>query len=271
MTHESFGGGLETRQAVTHQLRETAPVLIAVWVLSLAAFAIVCYLHFQDRVLAYQLIDDPAPFAGLAPCTGLMSNIGVLIWCAAAAVCGFCGATLRGVPGKADLSTFLLILGGFNAWLGMDDLLVLHEEAAEALFGFESRHVGEGLLFLAYGVIVAIGYAKFRAIIWRSDIVLLAAAAASFGISIALDVVLQLNLGGYNIFLEAVLSQSWGGPVADISEELLKLNGVLLWFIYLYRMSYRSTRDAMRLHDPGGSDRASSRVPKPQKKRSRRF
>jgi len=53
-----------------------------------------------------------------------------------------------------------------------------------------------------------------------------------------IDVVLTMDMGGNNFFLDAVLSVSWGGPIIDLTEEILKLNGVLIWFLYLFRTGY---------------------------------
>jgi len=258
---------LPSRRELTAQLRATAPVLVVATVFTAAAFVVVSYLHFDERVLAYQLIDDPAPFAGLASYTGLLSYLGVLAWCAAATVCGFCGALLWRVGQARELSRFLLILAGLNVWMMLDDLLILHEDLAEWLVGFESRHVGEGLFFLAYLIIVSICFVRFREIVMRSDYLLLAAGAVSFGISTALDVALQLEMGGNNPFLEVVVSRSWGGPLADISEELLKLNGVLLWFAYLARLAFGGVREAMRHPATAVIEHQSNRPPATKRRR----
>jgi len=245
--------------AVRDQLRATGPILLAALALLVASFVVVATLHFQDRVLAYQLIDDPAPFMGLPSYTGLLSHAGILVWCAATTVCGFGGALLWGGCGTRDLSRFLLILAGANAWLALDDLLVLHEEWAVKWLGFESRHTGEAIFFLAYGAFMAACFWRFRATIVRTDYLLLVVAIVVFGVSTALDVVLQLDMGGNNIFLEAVLSRSWGGPVVDIAEELLKLTGIVLWLAYLTRVAFLAARDAMRPVPIGAVDHQANR------------
>jgi len=61
-----------------------------------------------------------------------------------------------------------------------------------------------------------------------------------------IDVLLTLDMGGNNFFLDAVLSVSWGGPIIDLTEEILKLNGVLIWFLYLFRTGYFVVRAEMR-------------------------
>ncbi|MGH2561833.1 MAG: hypothetical protein ACRDJH_22450 [Thermomicrobiales bacterium] len=87
---------LPSRRELRDQMRATAPVLIAALIILAGTFLIVSILHFQERVSAYQLIDDPAPFAGLESYTGVLSHAGVILWTAAVTVCAFGGALLAG-------------------------------------------------------------------------------------------------------------------------------------------------------------------------------
>ncbi|MGH2561834.1 MAG: hypothetical protein ACRDJH_22455 [Thermomicrobiales bacterium] len=61
------------------------------------------------------------------------------------------------------------MLAAVNAWMALDDLLVLHEDIAVRMLGWESRHVGEALFFGAYAVIMAVILWRFRLTIARTD------------------------------------------------------------------------------------------------------
>lgn len=233
---------------MTVDWRKAAPVVLAGLLLSLVAFSVAGYLHFDDRVLLYQLIDDPAPFVGLPWYTGSLSYFGVLLWCASASACAMAGALLleSAALHRRQLSRLLLLLAGVNLWFCLDDLLLIHEELAEKFFGWESRHKGEALIFAVYAVLAVVFFWRFRAIFAQTEMLLLAVAVVCFAASIAIDVVLTLDMGGNNIFLDTVLSVSWGGPIIDLTEEILKLNGVLIWFVYLFRAGFFAVRDELR-------------------------
>jgi hypothetical protein len=223
------------------------PALPAVLIISLATFAVVCYLHFDDRVRAYQLMDDPVSYAKLEWYTGVLSNAVVLLWCASAAVCVFAGLLLWGA-GDAhlqQLGRFFALFAAVNVWLMIDDLLLIHEQVARLLVGRASQHAGEGLEFALYAAIIAGGMWRFRTTIARTDSVLLTGAIVSLLASAAIDVGFQLELGGDNLFRETVLSVSWGPGLIDISEEILKLNGAMLWFVYFLRTGLSGASDVV--------------------------
>ena len=227
--------------------RRPGTVLPVVLMVSLATFAAVCYLHFGQQVRAYQLMDDPVSYAKLEWYTGVLSQVVVLLWCASAAVCGFAGLLMRGSGDTrlCRLSQFLLLLAVSSLWLTFDDLLLLHEQVARHLVGREYQDAGEGLLFVLYAVVMASCFWRFRTTIAQTEHILLAGSVVSLLASAAIDVGFQLELGGNNLFRETVLSVAWGAPVIDIAEEMLKLNGAMLWFVYLMRTGYSAVEDVM--------------------------
>ena len=222
------------------------PVVVMI---SLVTFGAVCYLHFGDHVRAYQLMDDPVSYAKLEWYTGILSNAVVLLWCASAAICAFSGVLLRssGDAYLRRLSRFLILLAVSNLWLTLDDLLLVHEQVARQLVGRASQHAGEGIEFALYAAVMAACFWRFRATIARTEYVLLAGAVVSLLASAVIDVGFQLELGGNNLFRESVLSVSWGPSLIDISEELLKLNGAMLWFVYFLRTGLSGVGDVISL------------------------
>jgi hypothetical protein len=192
----------------------------------------------------------------------VLSQVVVLLWCASAAVCGFAGLLIRG-NGDAHLrrlSQFLLVLAVASLWLTFDDLLLLHEQFARHLVGREYQHHGEGLLLVLYAVVMASCFWRFRATIAQTEYVLLIGALVSLLASAAIDVGFQLELDGNNLFRETVLSVSWGASFIDISEEILKLNGALLWFVYFMRTGLGGVRGVISAQAPDIGARGSTAV-----------
>ncbi len=129
-----------------------------------------------------------------------------------------------------------------NLWMLVDDLWLIHEQLARLVFGKESQHTGEGLIFIVYAALIGSTFWHFRETIRTTQYLLLLVAIGSLGLSMAIDVSFQLELDGRNTFRETVLSVSWGANAIDIAEEILKLNGALLWIFYFAQTSYRGVR-----------------------------
>ena len=242
-----FETGAKTIPHPVGRVHRPRLALPAVLMISLVASVIVGFLHFEDRVPAYQLMDDPASYAHLEWYTGVLSNVVVLLWCAAAAVCGFAGFLLRGTDDThfRRLSQFLVLLAVSSLWLTFDDLLLLHEQVARHLVGREYQHHGEGVLFVIYGIVMAGCFWRFRSTIARSEYALLIGSVVCLLASAAIDVAFQLELDGNNLFRETVLSVPWGASFIDITEEMLKLTGAMLWFAYCIRTGSSGVKDVM--------------------------
>lgn len=250
----SYDAGARPASDASGWMRRPGPWLPFVLVVSLLTSVTVGYLHFGDRVHAYQLMDDPASYAKLEWYTGALSNVVVLFWCAAAAVCGFAALLMRGSAEATlrRLGQFLALLSVSSLWLTFDDLLLLHEQVARHLVGREYQHHAEGVLFAGYAVVMAVCFWRFRATIARTEYALLIGAIVSLLASAAIDVSFQLEMDGNNLFRETVLSVWWGASFIDITEEMLKLNGAMLWFVYLMRTSLSGVRDVIseRVREP---------------------
>ncbi len=82
---------------------------------------------------------------------GAVSNLGVLIWSSATAVCLFAAAMIIGVTGFTRNAIFLLTAGLFTGFLALDDLFLIHENVLPAL------GVSQPATYAAYAL-VAFGY-----------------------------------------------------------------------------------------------------------------
>lgn len=177
---------------------------------------------------------DLAAIAGVHPLAGFLSNIGILLWCAAATVC-LCAAYVARRRGDTRVSRFLFFSGLFTAVLLCDDFFLVHEQLAPSYLGLH-----EDVVVASYALALLCYAWVFRAEIWRTEFGLLFAAAAFFAVSIGLD---ALNPGGrYHLFIE----------------DGAKLLGLANWLAYYLRTSL-----ALALPDlaVAGARRSSGRSP----------
>jgi hypothetical protein len=212
-------------------------IIAAIGLMTLGTSLFIAFLHFEGHVSVYRLISDPAPFVGMPWYFGSLSQAGVLIWIASASVCAFAARLLwnSGALDQRRLSRLLTILGAGSLWMALDDLLLIHEQLGRLMFDQESRHTGEALVFGAYALMMLGCLVRYRECVEQTEVAILFAALLSLAASVAIDTVLQLDIGGNNFILEIVLSRSWGGPTIDIIEDLLKLNGGMLMLAYFAR------------------------------------
>ena len=74
----------------------------------------------------YKFTADPTATLSAHPFTGLVSNIGIIFWCATVAICFFTFAIYR-ASNQDKISIFLLISAFLSLILLLDDLFLFHE------------------------------------------------------------------------------------------------------------------------------------------------
>jgi hypothetical protein len=125
---------------------------------------------------------DPAQTVDAPFYLGLVSNIGILIWCTGGVIALFAAAMLTGRPGRAEPRRFLLWSGMLTLAVMLDDLLLLHDKVIPDL-----THLPEQAVNLVH-LAVALAYVvRFRRLIFAADRRLLVLATALMGISLVLD------------------------------------------------------------------------------------
>jgi hypothetical protein len=130
---------------------------------------------------AWLFTRDPAAIHVSDPMLGALSNLGAVLWAAAASVTLFAAALLRS-PQVAEVRAYLAYAGALTAWLLLDDLYMFHERVLP-----DSVGVPQWLVLTTYVVLVAGLCARFRRLIVATDYRLLAVAGACFALSIASD------------------------------------------------------------------------------------
>ena len=124
---------------------------------------------------------DMAQIGGIHPLSGILSNLGIILWCATAATCLFSALVLR--SGPSDAYYFLLSSAGLSAALLIDDFFAVHDFLAERYL-----HIDEKVVIAALGVATVVLLVAFRpTIILKTHYRLLLLAPGFFAISVGAD------------------------------------------------------------------------------------
>src|SRR6266545_2176521 len=148
--------GFEMKTASTRQMLITFVPSISI----LVATAMVSVL-FQVRMDA--MFQDVAAFAKIHPLTGILSSLGILLWCAAASICFSAAMTLRKVKPR-DTFLFLLSSALLSTYLLFDDLFQFHEALAPRYLG-----LNEKVVYAALGIAVSAYLVAFRRVILQTN------------------------------------------------------------------------------------------------------
>ena len=199
---------------MSNRLSNTGVATGIVLVVCVAIFSLIGVVHIWKDVSIEMLTKDPVAVADLPAYTGFVSQLGIFIWAATAAVCLFTFAIQQRAL-KRSGGSFLLASGLLTFALGFDDAFLLHEQVLPG-FGVDQYVVMVGYMVL---VLCYLGY--FFRQIWRTDYWLLACALAFFACSVAID---------------------WWDPQIDRStlflfEDGAKLIGLVCWAVYFLRLS----------------------------------
>jgi hypothetical protein len=147
-----------------------------------------------------------------------LSNIGVVIWSAAAGVCFFTYGIIR-ARGSGDANPhFFLAAGLITLLLLLDDLFMLHEVVFPVHLG-----VPEDVVYATHACLLLWFLVWFRSVILQSSFLLLVLAFAGFSVSIGVDLTASL----YFV------------PGLYVFEDGGKLFGIVSWTGYFVLVSAR--------------------------------
>jgi hypothetical protein len=169
---------------------------------------------------ASALVRDPAAIARHPFYYGFFSNLGVLLWSATAGALWVAGLALRGSPGDARRSSFLLWFAATTTLLGLDDVYMLHEDVYRRFLP------GSSVVPLAlYASLLLAGLMRFHRQVLDSDFGALAIALSGFGVSALFDVTVARPT-----------------PLHHYLEDGAKLLGIIAWAGYFGRESVQALR-----------------------------
>ncbi len=164
------------------------------------------------------LTRDPSAVANVPWHVGAVSHIGVLHWCAAAAVCVFAGLLLWQRRAGLRQIAFFASAAGLSALLMFDDLYMLHEAVGPQIFSV-SEKVFLGIDAALLGLFLLV----FARDILRRDWLILACAFGFFGLSIVVD---QLSHRESDLMI--------------LAEDGAKLIGAAMWLTFFTATALRT-------------------------------
>lgn len=180
---------------------------------ALIVYIVVLALSFAAGIEPHLVLRDLMQTCNHPIGVGMLSNLGILLW-AAAAISFF--ASFSGLVRQRSLRLLLLVGGILSTLLCLDDLFLLHD-----------RHVlgHEGSYYILYAVLVLFILVRFRKLILQADGLAFLAAALFLGLSVLSD-----------IFQESL-------PVdyatVQLFEEGFKFIGIACWLAFWWQASLR--------------------------------
>lgn len=184
-------------------------------------------LYAQPWVPMSNLIRDPAAILNGRFYDGFVSNVGVLLWCAAAAICLFRGCESWVRRGEAGVARFLLSAGALTSILLLDDLFMAHEQILPDVFG-----IPEKAILAAYPLLLCAHLFVNRRPIVQADAPILLLSLGFFGVSTVFDVVVPYH------FYETAAGLEVNRGV--ILEEAFKFLGISAWTVFHVRAAWRA-------------------------------
>lgn len=181
------------------------------------------------EVAIAHLMGDTTSLARVPPYFGAVSVLGLFVWSAAIAVCLYSAALLRRLGARPE-ARFLALSGALTTVLLVDDGFLLHEHGW--YLGVPST-----MVFLAYGLMVAVLFIRYRDVARAHVPGLLGLAVAFLGLSVVFD---KLH--------DAGLHEPLGPHATAISmilEDGFKLLGIVGWLNYYVWASRRHLADAV--------------------------
>ncbi|UHQ54915.1 MULTISPECIES: hypothetical protein [Microbulbifer] len=191
---------------------------------SLAKLYLPVFLGLVALVLLSRLLEvplqnltrDPLAVVRAPFYTGILSNLGILLWCATAAICLFSAVLLGPLGGAGEKRLFLLWSGAFTTVLLLDDLFLLHEVVFPYYLNLRERYV-----ILLYGFCMVVFLLRFWRLILQTDFLIFLCACGFFTLSLGVDKLPEDIL-----------------PLHHIFEDGSKFIGIVSWLFYLGRMSF---------------------------------
>lgn len=210
------------------QLKPLLPILFRTYIPVLCILFAIAIIRLPSGVAIHHLTRDPSAITRTPFYFGLLSNIGVLLWCCSATVCFFSSIVLqKNINNSKEFSSFLLFSGLITVLLLLDDFFLLHEEVFPYYL-----NVPEKVVYTGYGIAILIYLLRFRTTIVKTEFLLLFFAFAFLGLSVNIDL-LQQKFSLLETSLEALL------------EDGTKLLGIVSWCTYFVRLCIQQVRSTV--------------------------
>lgn len=191
---------------------------VPVWGALCAVLAAAAFGRAQLDIPWKHMMGDPAVVAGWPVYLGFVSNVGGLLWAAAAGIFLFAFHMQRAFHAGVDASRFFLASGLFVALLGLDDVFMLHDVVLPRYLS-----IPQSLVIATYALLALAYLVHFAPVLARTAYPVFLAALALLAASAALD---QLQ-DRFHVAFAGI--EFW--------EDALKLLGIGTWLSYALHAS----------------------------------
>jgi hypothetical protein len=199
---------------------------LAALVILIPLLAFLTYVIWQQNAPVYEYLDDPVGYIGKMY-YGIGSNVGMLFWCSAAAICLFSGALLKRAGAyRIEFARFLWFSGVVTAILLLDDLFLLHDRVIPIY-----TRVDQEALYIGYVAMLGLYLFEFRNTLLKTEL---------------LPLVLAFVLMATSVFVDEAVENGWlsisYSPLSYLVEDGSKLLGISMWFLYFARVCWLQMR-----------------------------
>jgi len=166
---------------------------------ALLILATMVFVHVHSQVPFANMTRDVTAIAQINPLSGMLSNLGIILWCVSASVCFFAATLLRQSQPR-ECFLFMLSAALLTTYLLFDDLFQFHEALADRYLGLDEK-----VIYVALGTAATAHLVRFRRIILRTRFDLLLLAFGFLAVSVVMDEIteaLALRLGDWEYFFE---------------------------------------------------------------------
>lgn len=170
------------REGVRSQLKLLRWWALWTFIPILLLFGLVFYLSELDRAPLSIFVSDPASTMGAPFYIGLVSNIGVLGWNAAAVICLFSAYILYFLKQDREFAGFFLWSGAITLLLLLDDFFMLHD----AVF-YIYLHINENVIYVIYFLLLTYYLVRYHRTLRKTPVLILAIAFGLFVTSTVVD------------------------------------------------------------------------------------
>ena len=207
---------------VLRQARTLRATLLLAYLSALLGLCVLAWISSTIGVPVSDFTRDPVAVMRAPFYTGLLSNLGILLWCATAAITLFGAAVLDKRGQRREWVLFLRWSGLVTTVLLFDDLFLFHERVFP-----EFLNIREGYVLLCYGLLMLVYLGIFHREILQTEFLALVLAGGFFAGSILVD----------------RLPENWM-PWHHLVEDGSKFLGIVTWFLYFSRTTTSLIRRA---------------------------
>ncbi len=188
--------------------------LLVGYFLTSIAFVVVYLYCMKTGVKGSNFIADIQASSGVPFYTGILSNIGILLWAFTTAICFYSSLLVR----DRHKTQFLVFSGMFSLCFLLDDFFLIHEQVLPVYVGFPEK-----TMYIVY-LVFLIGYVSyFKKLLLKTNCLLFFFIWVWFGMSSFADVLPEFfNVEHYVYYVE----------------EAFKAFGILTWFAYFSTTSF---------------------------------